>query len=132
MKYCTKCGAEIEDSESICKACAQENEQQEVKEVKKPARNVLALIGFGASMFASALGLATLLLFVVDPNIASVIYGILGIFAYMIVGGISLLLSVGGLIWTLVAKQRGKWFAITGIIVVSVGLIAVAVFLGIS
>lgn len=95
MKYCSKCGKEINENAVICVHCGcsvEETKSNYVKDSKK--LNVLALIGFIVS-------LASLLISLVG------ITAIVGI----IFSGIALKQIGAG------TDQKGKGFAITGLVV---------------
>lgn len=130
MKYCINCGEKIEDDVEKCGICGVDQKGIVLKvddEAKRARINVLAVIGFAASTLSTLFLAATILLMVINPNIASVLYGVVGIIAYFIAGVASLFLSIGGLVWASVAKERGKWFAIVGIILIVAGAVSVAV-----
>ena len=109
MKYCAHCGAELIDEAVICTKCGcWTNDQKKLSEISRPKLNVLALVGFILSIvsivvFLFAIG--------IDPEAdASLFIGI----PFAIAGFVC---SIIGLIKLKRNHQRGKGFAIAGIVV---------------
>ena len=110
MKYCKYCGSEMYDEALICMKCGcpASSPVTEV-EVNRPKLNVLALLGFIFSLVGS---FVSFLLLVAGSDSAT------GAFLLGLPFGIAgLVCSIIGLVKVKRKGQRGKGFAIAGLVV---------------
>ena len=112
MKYCTHCGYELLDEAVVCPHCGYwiDAKAQETSVANpKPKLNVLSLVGFILSMVSVVMLLLSLTMqseFNVWVCFFSLPFAIPGVVC-----------SIVGLVKTVRRKQRGKGFAIAGIVV---------------
>lgn len=110
MKFCSYCGAELQDGAEICKNCGCRAVNAPVKSsASKSGLNVLALVGFILSIVSLLVSLC-LLVFEYDSAHTS------ALFSGMPIAIAGLVCSIVGLVNIKRNQQRGKGFALTGII----------------
>ena len=111
MKYCTHCGVELLDEAVVCPKCGYwTSDQVKVDEVK-PKFSVLSLVGFILSLVAVVFpGCFLVLCMVSEPSGEIFFCGL----PFAVAG---LVCSIVGLVKTIRKKQRGKGFAIAGMII---------------
>ena len=106
MKYCRHCGAEMFNEAVICVKCGcPDTPTVNIVEDEGPKLTKLALLGFIFSLVA-----ATLSIFIFAEVAELYVFGI----PFGVAG---LVCSIIGLVKTVKNKQRGKGFAIAGIVV---------------
>ena len=112
MKYCAHCGAELLDEAVVCPKCGYwTNDQVNVTEVSKVKFSVLSLVGFILSLVAVVWPCCFLALCVVSEPHGEIFFCGL---PFAIAGTVC---SIIGLVKTIRKKQRGKGFAIAGMII---------------
>ena len=110
MKYCSHCGAELLDEAVLCTKCGcWTNDRGKVAEVSnpRPSLNKLALAGFILSLVSAFISL----FFMGIETDSSVL-----LFTGVPVAISGFICSIVGLVRLKKNKQRGKGFAITGIV----------------
>ena len=135
MKKCINCGAEMDDSAEKCAVCGVDQKGIVVRteeEVKPAKLNVLSIVGFVFTLITAAIFAFFAAEIAVTDNIGVIALLIVGIIAYGASGVVSFALSLGGLIWAIKAKHRGKGFAIAALAILAVTLIVLIVFACIS
>lgn len=121
MKYCSHCGSELFDEAVICPKCGCPVEHTTATvEVKEPKLIPLALVGFILSIVS---GVVSMFMFVNSGGSSSTPSILLG---GLPIGVAGLVCSIIGLVKVKRNKQRGKGFAIAGIVV---GAVVCALFL---
>lgn len=131
MKNCINCGAEMDDSEEKCAVCGVDQKGIVVRseeEVKPAKLNVLSVIGFVFTLITAAIFTFFAVEIALAENIGVLALIIVGIIAYGASGVVSFALSLGGLIWAIKAKHRGKGFAIAALAILAVTLIILIIF----
>lgn len=111
MKYCSHCGAELTDDAVICLKCGCPAQAPTATVATQPKLNTLALVGFIFSLVSGTVSL--LMLMASDSSSGAFVIGL----PFAIAG---LVCSIIGLVKTRRNNERGKGFAITGIVVSAV------------
>lgn len=118
MKYCPRCGNEIDDNAEMCSNC--EKSQADTSNRKF---DIVSIIGFIVGVIAVIIDIYALIITKVNPDLGTAIWLIVCLLAGSFVGGLGLLLSVIGLVIVIKRKKRGKIFAITGIAISAICLL---------
>ncbi|MCH5151433.1 MAG: zinc-ribbon domain-containing protein [Clostridiales bacterium] len=110
MKFCTHCGAELTDDAAFCLKCGCPTtvRAQEVQ-VTQTKLNPVALVGFILSLVSV---FVTMLTLIVSSGSSGFPFG--GGLPFAVAGVVC---SIVGLVKTVKNKQRGKGFAIAGLVV---------------
>lgn len=125
LKKCINCETELNDSDEKCPVCGvdQKGIVADAEEIKPARLNVLCIIGFAFSLITAAVFAFFATEIALAENIGVLVLIIVGIIAYGASAIVAFGFSLGGLIWTIKAKHRGKGFAIAALIIFAATII---------
>lgn len=132
MKNCKLCATENDDVQRKCSDCGTEQavlQQNDEISVKKSKTDVISIIGFALSILTLIIMLFFVISMTTTNGLGMAIMVILAIFIYGIPAVLSIILNIVGITTSLKLKRRGKWFAITGLIIAAASTLILIVFI---
>lgn len=115
MKNSNNCGLGLNDEQKVSPQRGQNCDVVSVDVCKR--RDVLSIVGFCFSVVGLLINAVAIFMALANPNLAAVLFLLIGVVLGDCVGGLGIVLSLIGLIITVKKQKRGKLFAVAGVVI---------------